>query len=582
MLKQTKNKNFFKRSAFLAIALLIAGYSAFLFYGKSPKAKAADTIVNSGAIELIDENTTGSQNVFISDQIGYAFWEDNTGTGGTQGKIIYSKTTDAGASWGAGVTVDSQTDTRKVAIWYDRWTPGDTTGNIIYIVTTDLGSSDIWYRTLDTSSDTLSTGPTSITTGKTNTLNSSNIPAITKGTDGVLYVSMNDSSSSYILKCSTTCTTAGNWSDAGTNPLTVADSAWSDLIALASGQIMVVEHDDSIDDTHSKIWNGTSWSGSWTAIDSNCIVNLSNSGGLGAMGATVDSSGSTVYIVEACDNVTLGTDDDIRTASYSGGSWTTKTDILTNQTRGVLNTKIARDQNTGDVYVIYSTTASGTPTNKATASLFWKKSTDGMTTWGSEQGSIAGPDDMASYSLNITSDERIYAFWGQDNGAGNDSYNGLTLANLIPSNPPAAPTLITPSAGQSSVGLLPQFKLRTTDSSSDYLRYKIELCSDSLCNTVLQTFDQTLSQTGWSGQDQVTSTAYTGSSTLISSTIATYSIQSALAANTTYYWRGFAKDPGGSNTFSSASSIQSFTTIDQTGAVQINGGTTIQGGTDIR
>lgn len=70
-----------------------------------------------------------------------------------------------------------------------------------------------------------------------------------------------------------------------------------------------------------------------------------------------------------------------------------------------------------------------------------------------------------------------------------------------------------------------------------------------------QTFDQTSSQTGWSGQDAETGTAYA------SGTQATYTVQSSLSTNTTYYWRSYAIDPGGSNTWSATQGAPfSFTT----------------------
>ena len=71
-----------------------------------------------------------------------------------------------------------------------------------------------------------------------------------------------------------------------------------------------------------------------------------------------------------------------------------------------------------------------------------------------------------------------------------------------------------------------------------------------------QTFDQTSSQTGWSGQDTQSSTAYT------SGTQSTYTVQAALENWKIYYWRSYAKDPGGSNTWSSTQgSPYSFTTM---------------------
>lgn len=138
---------------------------------------------------------------------------------------------------------------------------------------------------------------------------------------------------------------------------------------------------------------------------------------------------------------------------------------------------------------------------------------------------------------------------------------------------PAAPTLILPANGATNVARLTNFQLRTTDADSDYLRYKIQICSDSLCNSVVQTIDQTSSQTGWSGQDTQTGTAYVGSSIITSSTIASFTLYlpNNLGTNTIYYWRGYAIDPGGSNIFSSASTIQSFATGPTSDAVMSGG-----------
>ncbi len=126
---------------------------------------------------------------------------------------------------------------------------------------------------------------------------------------------------------------------------------------------------------------------------------------------------------------------------------------------------------------------------------------------------------------------------------------------------PAAPTLNSPSNAATGISLTPIFQFRTTDADNDYLRYKIEVCSNSDCSTVLRTIDQTSSQTGWTGQDTQTSTAYVGNATITSSTMASHTYQTpALSPNTQYWWRAYAIDPGGTNTFSSTSSISSFTT----------------------
>jgi hypothetical protein len=131
----------------------------------------------------------------------------------------------------------------------------------------------------------------------------------------------------------------------------------------------------------------------------------------------------------------------------------------------------------------------------------------------------------------------------------------LYFDNINTNSPPNTPTLDLPIDTATNQLLLPVLKTTTTDSNSDYLRYKIELCEDVGMTVNCQTFDQTSSQTGWSGQNTETSTAYT------SGTQGIYTIQSALADNDTFYWRSYAIDPGGTNTWSATQGTPySFTT----------------------
>jgi hypothetical protein len=139
-----------------------------------------------------------------------------------------------------------------------------------------------------------------------------------------------------------------------------------------------------------------------------------------------------------------------------------------------------------------------------------------------------------------------------------DNFSGGTL---VTNQTPVAPSTSSPASGATGISITPQFQMRSTDVDNDYLRYKIEVCADSSCSTIVRTIDQTASQTGWSGQDQQTGSAYTGNSLITSSTMATYTYQApALSNSTQYWWRSYSIDPGGTNTFSSPSAVLSFTT----------------------
>jgi hypothetical protein len=131
-------------------------------------------------------------------------------------------------------------------------------------------------------------------------------------------------------------------------------------------------------------------------------------------------------------------------------------------------------------------------------------------------------------------------FWDTNGAEG--SYT--TAQSFTMNVKPGTPTLDSPTDTAVNQSLLVTLKTTATDTDSDYLKYKIQMCTDSGMTLNCQTFDQTLSQTGWSGQNAETSTAYT------SGTQASYLVQSPLNPSTTYYWRSYGIDPGGSNTWS--------------------------------
>jgi len=134
----------------------------------------------------------------------------------------------------------------------------------------------------------------------------------------------------------------------------------------------------------------------------------------------------------------------------------------------------------------------------------------------------------------------------------------IAVSGSTGNSAPATPSLDSPSDTATNQSATPALKTTTTDTDSDYLRYKIQVCDDSNMTTNCSTFDQTSSQTGWSGQDTESNSAYA------SGTQATYTLQSTLNYSQTYYWRSYAIDPAGSNTWSSTQgSPYSFTTIEQ-------------------
>lgn len=405
-------KNNYSRGVTLTLLLtILVSQISFVSFLLPTVVEAAVVTIDGDA----NQNSTshlfsGGQTVFISDQVGYKFFRDNP----SAGPCVYRKTTNGGTSWGAAVTVDAQTDCAGIVVWYDQWTPGDF-GNSIHIATMDTAAAidNLFYNRLDTNTDTLlmGTAPANATAsssqGGTYAVGT-NAHTITKGTDGTLYLASQDASDSFVVRCSASCNAAGSWTEAGTAPIGLTND-WNILMPLSGGNILLLNRANTLDDIQSKIWNGSSWSGSWTTIDSNAIENTTYDVG---MAATIDHSTGDIYLAYAADNDTFTVaDHDLRTAKYTSGSWTSGTAVFTNRAGiGLLQTAISVDSNTSTIYVGY--TMRTTPGTAASANVYYATGTAALSSWGAEQGPVNTTSaNLYGVDFNIMSDERIYASW---------------------------------------------------------------------------------------------------------------------------------------------------------------------------
>jgi hypothetical protein len=119
---------------------------------------------------------------------------------------------------------------------------------------------------------------------------------------------------------------------------------------------------------------------------------------------------------------------------------------------------------------------------------------------------------------------------------------------------PQSPIIDYPSNNESvPVSSLLSFNLHAYDPEGDYLQYYLKLCTDLAMSVGCSTFDQTSSQTNWSGQNVGTSAYNSGS-------IATYNFPFYLNPTSNYYWNAKTIDPTGSNTWSPTTSAFKFTT----------------------
>jgi hypothetical protein len=203
------------------------------------------------------------------------------------------------------------------------------------------------------------------------------------------------------------------------------------------------------------------------------------------------------------------------------------------------------------------------------------------------KAATVAPSTLASYTYQAPALNSATQYWWRayaiDPGDSNSFSPASAIETFTTEGPPNAPTLISPAAGETNVAQSPLFRLNTIDVNGENVKYKIQVCSNSSCSSVLRTIDQTASQSGWQSQNTDAVTTYSvDMSVLANSQIALHQYQSPiLSLNTQYWWRAYAIDPGGSNMFSPASAIHAFTTTNDTAGERVLGGTKITGGTKI-
>jgi Domain of unknown function (DUF2341) len=166
---------------------------------------------------------------------------------------------------------------------------------------------------------------------------------------------------------------------------------------------------------------------------------------------------------------------------------------------------------------------------------------------GNSAGFTSSPVSLVSLDTTLYNEIRIVAVL-----SGNSTLPRLQDWTVTWSEKIEVPTLMTPFDNAKNATATPSFTFTTTDPEADAIQYEVQISSSDVF-TSSSTFTSGV-DAGFSNVDDVGDTSpFTSGDTI------QYTVQSALTNGNTYWWRARARDPGGSNTWSSYSSPRSFT-----------------------
>lgn len=313
---------------------------------------------------------------WTSDQIGYVIEI------GANTDVYYRKTTDAGATWSGTTSVEAVTAS-QVAAWADWETSGDT-GTLIHIVYQNAANNTTRYRALNTSGDTFVAAATTILT-QTN-VDETAIEyinkqiSITKARGGNLYVHAIASGEADFVRS----TDGGvNWT-ARASPMEADTEDQVQLFPSGdtdTNDIACLYMDESVNTLSFKLYDDSanSW-GTETTITT----------GLTPADWPDDYHGRDVAVRHS-DNKAIcvvWTDRDtaqadllafVLTLTVAGANSTALTNVLTNSNESG-ECALMIDNNTDDIYCAYLRGG----TWGTTVTVYYKKSTDDGSTWGTE------------------------------------------------------------------------------------------------------------------------------------------------------------------------------------------------------
>jgi hypothetical protein len=343
--------------------------------------------------------------------------------------LYWAKSTDGGFTWSDDSLFTSLVKVLGTnsgySVWYDKWTPGNT-GTIIHIAYFEQNGDDVFYRSLDTATDTMGSEITIFAGGSSAAPNNTCI-SITRAIGGNLYCGF-DIDGGTETGFYRSVDAGANW----TSRTDVNEAANTDYYLLAPGfaadtqDIICIYWDRSNSELSRKLYDdsGDSWGESSISTG---MTAISSSTACPQFSITVDDANNKILLVAWTNRDTANAD--LRFWTIDESAITEGTNVVLNSTDDQQLCAIGLATDTTTIYVFYGGKSDGSESVGATINIYYKTSGDGGATWGAET-------QLSTVARNFDYLMTFPIFTG-DFGAWYDSQTGgmdnLLYSALLPS-----------------------------------------------------------------------------------------------------------------------------------------------------
>jgi hypothetical protein len=294
----------------------------------------------------------------------------------------YQKSTNNGYTWSNSVLIAGSFNFVNAAVWYDRWS--GLNSDLIHIVYQDNTNDDIFYRTLNTSNDTLSS-PVTIYNGSTTTANNY-VLSVTRAKGGNIAIAFNANPNGTTNEKGF-AVSSSSWNiytgSSLQNPFR-NESTWGAAIILPEQgssddqDLCLIHWDRSAATLTKQHWDNSALT--WITSSISTGMTFQNASTVFPIMSAVPDNANNQNILIAFKSPNLG-GNKLQCWTLTSSSITTKTDVIPSATNVQGACALSLDTTSNTWYAYYNGLSSGFYSG---VNIFYKTSTNQGTTWSSE------------------------------------------------------------------------------------------------------------------------------------------------------------------------------------------------------